>query len=189
MITNATLSILGLYNYAPDIFDDMSLPAVITDKGNEHLVYEQILLEYAELEVLYPDPAVMKQAIAIWSQSRFHVWTRMAAVLYENYDPFINIKRDERREITQTRDLESTGEAENKVSAWNDTTYSDRSKTGTTSTDTGTVTTVETFHVEGDSAITDAQDVLRKEMEVRIAYDLINIIVREFKDRFLLQIY
>lgn len=189
MITKATLSILGLYNYAPDIFDDMALPAVITNKGNEHLVYEQILLEYAELEVLYPDPSVMKQAIAVWSQSRLHVWSRMADVLYESYDPFINIKRDERREITQTRDLASTGEAENKVSAWNDTTYQDRSKTGTNSTDTGTITTVETFHVEGDSAITDAQDVLRKEMEVRLAYDLINIIVREFKDRFLLQIY
>lgn len=189
MITKATLSILGLYNYAPDIFDDMALPVVITNKGNEHLVYEQILLEYAELEVLYPDPSVMKQAIAVWSQSRLHIWTRMADVLYEGYDPFINIKRDERREITQTRDLASTGEAENKVSAWNDTTYQDRSKTGTSSTDTGTVTTVETFHVEGDSAITDAQDVLRKEMEVRLAYDLINIIVKEFKDRFLLQIY
>ena len=113
----------------------------------------------------------------------------MARVLYENYDPFINIKRDERREITQTRDLESTGEAENKVSAWNDTNYSDRSKTGTTSTDTGTVTTLETFHVEGDSAITDAQDVLKKEMQVRLEYDLINIIIKEFKDKFLLQIY
>lgn len=189
MITKSTLSILGLYRYDPTIFDDMVLPAVITEKANEHLVYENILLEYAELEVLYPDPAVMKQAISIWSNSRFPVWTKMANVLYENYDPFVNIKRDERREITQTRDLESTGEAENKVSAWNDTQYSDRSKTGTTSSDTGTITTVETFHVEGDSAITDAQDVLKKEMEVRIAYDLINIIVNEFKQRFLLQIY
>lgn len=189
MITKATLSILGLYRFDPTIFDDMYLPTVITEKGNEHLVYEQILLEYAELEVLYPDPAVMKQAISVWSQSRFHVWTRMADVLYEDYDPFINIKRDERREIIQNRDLQSTGEAENKVSAWNDTNYSDRSKTGTSSTDSGTITTVETFHVEGDSAITDAQDVLKKEMEVRITYDLIDIIVREFKDRFLLQIY
>ena len=189
MITKATLSILGLYRYDPTIFSEMWLPAVITDKGDEHLVYEQILLEYAELEVLYPDPAVMKQAISVWSQSRIQAWTRMARVLYENYDPFINIKRDERREITQTRDLESTGEAENKVSAWNDTTYSDRSKTGTTSTDTGTVTTLETFHVEGDSAITDAQDVLKKEMQIRLEYDLINIIIKEFKDKFLLQIY
>lgn len=189
MITKATLSILGLYNFDPSIFDDFTLPAVITEKGNEHLVYENILLEYAELEVLYPDPAVMKQAIAVWSQSRFHTWTRMADVLYEDYDPFINIKRDERREITQTRDLASSGEAENKVSAWNDTTYSDRSKTGTSSTDTGTISTVETFHVEGDSAITDAQDVMKKEMDVRIAYDLIKIIVEEFKNKFLLQIY
>lgn len=189
MITQSTMSILGLYQYDPTIFNDMALPAVITDKGNEHLVYENILLEYAELEVLYPDPAVMKQAIAVWSQSRFHVWTRMADVLYEDYDPFINIKRDEHREITQTRDLASEGEAENKISAWNDTTYADRSKTGTTSTDTGTVTTVEDFHVEGDSAITDAQDVLKKEMEVRIRFDLIDIIVREFKNRFLLSIY
>lgn len=189
MITKSTLSILGLYNFAPDIFDDFHLPSQITDKGNEHLVYENILLEYAELEVLYPDPSVMKQAIGVWSESRFLTWSRMAQVLYENYDPFINIKRDERREITQTRNLAETGNAENKVSAWNDTAYSNRSKTDTSSTDTGTISTIETFHVEGDSAITDAQDVLRKEMEVRIMYDLIDIIVREFKDKFLLQIY
>lgn len=189
MITKSTLSILGLYNFDNTIFDDFSLPAEITDKGNEHLVYESILLEYAELEVLYPDPSVMKQAIGVWSQSRFNNWTRMAEVLYENYDPFINIKRDERREITQTRNLAETGNAENKVSAWNDTAYSNRSKTDTSSTDTGTIHTLETFHVEGDSAITDAQDVLRKEMEVRIMYDLIDIIVKEFKDKFLLQIY
>lgn len=189
MITKATLSILGLYRFDPSIFDDMSLPDEITSKMNEHLVYENILLEYAELEVLYPDPSVMKQAISVWSKSRLHVWNRMAEVLYEDYDPFVNIKRDERREITQTRNLASSGEAENKVSAWNESTYSNRSKTGTSSTDTGTVSTIETFHVEGDSAITDAQDVLRKEMEVRILYDLIDIIVKEFKDRFLIQLY
>ena len=70
MITKATLSILGLYRYDPTIFSEMWLPAVITDKGDEHLVYEQILLEYAELEVLYPDPAVMKQAISVLPSSR-----------------------------------------------------------------------------------------------------------------------
>lgn len=189
MITKSTLSILGLYNFDPTIFDEFNLPAVITEKGNEHLVFENILLEYAELEVLYPDPAVMKQAIGVWSQSRFQNWTKMARVLYEDYDPFINIKRDERREITQTRNLSETGNAENKVSAWNEATYSNRSKTDTSSTDTGTISTLETFHVEGDSAITDAQDVLRKEMEVRLMYDLIEIVVKEFKDKFLLQIY
>ncbi len=37
MITKSTLSILGLYNFDPTIFDEFSLPAEITDKGNEHL--------------------------------------------------------------------------------------------------------------------------------------------------------
>jgi len=189
MITKSTLSILGLYNYDNTIFDDMALPAVITDKGNEYLVHGSILLEYAEMEVLYPDPVIMKQAIAIWSKSRFQAWTKMADVLYENYDPFINIKRDEIRTITQERDLAGTGTSTNKVSAWNAASYSDRSMNDTSTTDTGTITTTENFHVEGDSAITDAQDVLRKEMEVRIKYELINIIKEEFKERFLLQIY
>lgn len=189
MITKSTLSILGLYNYDPTIFDDMALPAVITDKGNEYLIHSSILLEYAEMEVLYPDPNVMKQAIAIWSKSRFHAWTRMAEVLYEDYDPYINIKRDEVRVITQERDLAGSGTSTNKVSAWNANTYSDRSMNDTQTTDTGTITTTESFHVEGDSAITDAQDVLRKEMDVRIEYDLINIIKEEFKTRFLLEIY
>ena len=189
MITKSTLSILGLYNYDPTLFDDFKLPAVITDKGNEYLVYSSILLEYAEMEVLYPDPNVMKQAIAIWSKSRFQAWTRMARVLYEDYDPFINIKRDEVRIVTQERDLAGSGTSENKVSAWNSTDYADRSMNDTHTTDTGTVTTTDSFHVEGDSAITDAQDVLKKEMDVRIKYDLINIIKEEFKQRFLLQIY
>lgn len=189
MITKSTLSILGLYNYDPTIFDDMALPAVITDKGDEYLVHGAILLEYAELEVLYPDPVVMKQAIRIWSRSRYQAWTRMAEVLYENYDPFINIKRDEVRTITQERNLAGTGKSTNKVSAWNTNAYSDRSMNDTSTTDTGTVTTTENFHVEGDSAITDAQDVLKKEMDVRIKYNLIDIIKEEFKTRFLLEIY
>ena len=185
MITKATLSILGLYRYDPTIFSEMWLPAVITDKGDEHLVYEQILLEYAELEVLYPDPAVMKQAIAVWSQSRIQAWTRMARVLYENYDPFINIKRDETRTITETRDLadQNTG----KVSAWNESDFTDRTQTD--ASQKGTVTTEEHFHVEGDSAITDAQDVLKKEMDVRIRYDLYRLILAEFKERFLIGVY
>lgn len=189
MITKSTLSILGLYNYDPTIFDDMALPSVITDKGNEYLIHSSILLEYAEMEVLYPDPNVMKQAIAIWSKSRFQAWTHMAKVLYEDYDPFVNIKRDEVRVVTQERDLAGSGTSTNKVSAWNANTYSDRSMNDTQTTDTGTITTTDSFHVEGDSAITDAQDVLRKEMDVRIEYDLIKIIKEEFKQRFLLQIY
>lgn len=181
----ATLSILGLYNFDDTIFDTMVIPE---DLEKNYLVHE-ILTDYAELEVLYPNPDVMKNAIANWSNMRLHSWQKMVAVLYEEYNPFINIKRDEHREITQERDLAGTGQSVNSVSAWNETTFTDRGKDVTSTSDTGTVTTTEDFHVEGDSAITDAQDVAKKEIELRARYDMYQIIKNEFKNRFLLQIY
>lgn len=181
----SNMSILGLYTYDNTIFDNMALPS---DLDKETLV-DNILMEYAELEVLYPDTEFMKGAIEKWSASRLHTWERMKNVLYEDYDPFINIKRDEVRTITQERDLKGTGSGTDKIVAWNDTNFTDRSKNDTTTTETGKVVTTENFHVEGDSAITDAQDVAKKEIDLRREYDMYNIIKREFKQRFLLTVY
>lgn len=181
----STMSILGLYSYDPSIFDDLILP----DQLDKDVLVNNMLMNFAELEVLFPDPDFMKEAIRQWSASRIQSWERMQTVLYAEYDPFINIKRDEERTITETRDLKGDGTATGKVSAWNDTDFQDRNQSITETSDTGTVTTHETFHVEGDSAITDAQDVLKKEMDVRLKFSLYNIIQEEFKQRFLLMIY
>ena len=180
-----TMSILGLYSYDPTIFDDMLLPSEL----DHDTMVNNIVMNLAELEVLYPDPDFMKDAIKQWSRMRIQSWERMQTVLYADYDPFVNIKRDEHRVITETRDLAAGGEATGKVSAWNEENFTDRNRTETNTTDTGTVITDETFHVEGDSAITDAQDVLKKEMDVRLRFNLYSIIQEEFKQRFLLMIY
>ena len=127
----------------------------------------------------------MKSALTSWSKSRTPSWNRMYEVLIDQYDPFINIKRDEVRTITQTRNL--AGSVQNKVNAWDSSTAVD--KDSSKSTDTGTVTTTENFHVEGDSAITDAQDVLKKEMQVRTAYNMYDIIIEELKERFCVMVY
>lgn len=181
----SNLSILGLYTYDNTIFDNIMLPSEL----DKNTLVDNILMEYAELEVLYPDADFMKEAIEKWSNSRLLTWERMTEVLYEKYDPFINIKRDETRTITQERDLQGTGTGTNKIVAWNDTNFSDRTKNDSTTSETGTITTTEHFHVEGDSAITDAQDVAKKEIDLRSNYDMYNIIKREFKQRFLLMVY
>ena len=181
----ASISILGLYQFDPSIFDNMELPSEL----NKNTFVQNLLIEYAGMEVLYPDPDFIKTAITSWSKSRIYAWNRYQTVLYEKYDPFINIKRDELRTITQERDLTSEGTNTDKVSAWNESSFTNRGQTDGLSYDTGTVTTTEHFHVEGDSAITDAQDVLEKEMKVRIRYDLYRIILDEFKRRFLIMVY
>lgn len=178
------ISVLGLYNYDTSIFDDMAVPSVEGFDRDE--LVKNILMNTAELEVIYPDSDFMKMAVTNWSATRVNTWQRMADVLYEDYDPFINIKRDEVRTITEERDLKN--EVQNRVNAWNDvTTPVDRSSGE--QTDTGTVTTTEHFHVEGDSAITDAQDVLKKEMDVRMRFNLYDIITEEFKERFCVMVY
>lgn len=180
----ATLSILGLYNYDPSVFDELAVPDV-AGMDRDDLI-KDILLNFAELEVLFPNAEIMKAAIGTWSRSRLNTWEMMARVLFEDYDPFINIKRDEVRTITEERDLKN--EVQNRVNAWNDVTKPVDRSSGEAK-DTGTVKTTEHFHVEGDSAITDAQDVLRKEMEVRTRYNMYDIIKEEFKQRFCIMVY
>ena len=181
----ARISIRGLYNWDETLFDGMTIP----EELDRDVIVQNSVNDYAEMEVLYPDSDFMKEAITQWSKMRYHAWDRMKEVLYEDYDPFINIKRDEVRTITQTRNLTSDGTTTNQVTAWNSMQFADRERDNSNVKDTGSVTTTENFHVEGDSAITDAQDVLKKEMDVRIKYDLYRIIMTEFKERFLLMLY
>lgn len=179
------LSILGLYRFDDTIFDNMQLPSVI-DKDT---LVNNILLECAELEVLYPDSDIMKLAITNWSAKRLQAWERIAVVMYEVYDPFINISRDEVRTITQERNLHGRGDTDEYVNAYETTAQQLRGSNRATTSDTGTITTTEHFHVEGDSAITDAQDVAEKEFNLRDEYNLYNYIINDFKNRFCLLVY
>lgn len=186
----ATISVLGLYNWDPTLFDEMVMPEY-TDKNGVHFVLDRdtmidsILIELGELETLFPDAEKMKEIIGIWSRRREPSWSRMYRVLIEDYDPFVNIRRTEHREITQDRDLK--GSYKGKVNGWNSTAAVDRDSSDTT--DTGTIKTTEDYTLEGDSAITDAQDVMKKEIEVRKTYNMYDIIIEEFKRRFCLMVY
>ena len=173
----ATMSILGLYQWDNTIFDAMVLP----DQINKDTLVNNILDECAELEVLYTNPDFIKNAIGYWSLKRYHAWEKLQTVLYENYDPFINIKRDEVRTIEYDPNLTQTAS----TNAFNEGTGTERESVH----QGGRSVTTEHFHVEGDSAITDAQDVAVKESKLRLEYDLYQIIIEEFKRRFCLLIY
>ena len=185
----ATMSLWAMYQWDKTLFDGLQVPSGI----NKSTIVNNLIMESAELEVLYTNPAFLKQAIAYWSDSRQRAWHMMQKVLYEEYDPFINIKRDEVRTIVQDRDLKTENDGSNTLNtnAWVSTTAVQREQQviDTTVSNTGNVTTTEHFHVEGDSAITDAQDVAVKEFKLRADYDLIRYIINDFKKRFCLLIY
>lgn len=236
------LDIMALYNHDQTLFSAFQVPTSITwvehgpDGDTTHTetipytkqnIVDNLLLECAELEVVYPDADYMKLAIGTWSAKRLYTWQRIADVLYRKYDPFVNIKRHEWRTTLEnrnlagsetpnltdreTRNLAGTNDSTvtGNVNAFNDssangvqrdkvTTDQDTTDTGTVTntrtgtvntTDTGTVTTTDDFHIEGDSAIRDAQDIMRLETQERLANDLIDIIIEDFKKRFCLMVY
>lgn len=199
----AKISLIGLYQINPDLFNDFTIPTQLTAS----VLIDNLLMDTADMEVLYPDADFMQEAIKSWSLLKIHEWQKQADTLYEDYDPFINLKRDEYRTITETRDLAS-GETRdladgntqtNNVNAWDDSSASGVTRnivtdSGTNSgtvdyTDTGTVTTTDEYHMTGDSAIKDAQDVAKAEINLRNDFIMYQIIIKDFMKKFILLVY
>ena len=67
---NETISIYGLYLFDPTLFDNLQLP---TGVDRDELI-SNLVMECAELELLYPDGDYMKYAIGAWSKKENHIW-------------------------------------------------------------------------------------------------------------------
>lgn len=100
----ATLSILGLYNYQPAIFDSLTIP---TSVDRETLI-DNIIMEAAELELLFPNADILGRLIGNWSKTRLAAWNRMIGALDAEYNPIENIDRYEDHLEDYTRDLKES---------------------------------------------------------------------------------
>ena len=108
MSLGATLSIFGLYNYDNTIFDLMYYPDGFTD-DEKQTVRDNILIECAELEVLYPNPDVMKNIISIWSRKELPYWNRVYKAAQLDYNPIENYRRNESEVIKDDRTVQHSG--------------------------------------------------------------------------------
>lgn len=100
----ATLSILGLYNYQPAIFDSLTIP---TSVDRETLI-DNIIMEAAELELLFPNADILGRLIGNWSKTRLAAWNRMIGALDAEYNPIENSDRYEDHLEDYTRDLKES---------------------------------------------------------------------------------
>lgn len=104
-MSRATLSILGLYQAQPNLFEGLTLPEGIV---KDDLV-NNLLAELAELECIYPNPAFMKTMIAIWSRKELPIWNRIARAAAANYNPIENYNRYETYTDVNNGDKKSSG--------------------------------------------------------------------------------
>jgi len=212
----ATLSIMGLYNIRPDIFDNMQVP----DGVNMEVLTPELLAELAELELLYSDPDVMKMLIGVWSARRLYAWEKLYATTKFDYNPIWNkdgtVTETETRDLTgkdtETRDLSSVStstahtdthdhgdtygyNSSNKSPVDDRTGETDSTGTGS-GTDRGTVDndraeneTITRSRIEqGNIGIVTTQAMIREERDIA-DFDIYDYIINDFKNRFCLLVY
>ena len=104
------LSIMGMYEYDDSLFDGLDVPTY-TDKNNvvhvvdKTKVIQSILLNCAELEVIYPNFDTMKLAIGVWSAAEQDTWRKMYATQLVEYNPIWNVDAIETENETNERDI------------------------------------------------------------------------------------
>lgn len=119
-MSQAKLTLIGLYNYDNTIFDLLNVPEGLT----KDTLVNNILLRSSEFEVLYPDPDFMKSAIGDFSNAWQPTFERWVNALSLEYNPLENYDRKE--DWTDTRNGHNSGTTSgrtnstttNKVSAY-----------------------------------------------------------------------
>lgn len=129
------IDLITMYNYDNTIFDNLQLPSTM----NKDDFVNNLLLETAELELLYSNPDFLKFAIGAWSKKELSIWEKLDATLHYEYNPINNTDRTETETVTE----EKTGK---------------RNIDGS-STDTGTANSTTKNNYKRDESSTDVRSV------------------------------
>lgn len=198
MFLRSKLSILGLYEADNTLFNNLVLPVGV-DKDT---LIAEIISECADLEVLYPDSDYMKMLIGYWSSGMLDNWQKMFDALQQNYDPLNSYRKETTHagdKTTSVKDdiTEDTDETKtNSVKAYNENTnFVDYQKDVSNKnfnhdrTKSGSETNKYNRTVKGNIGIYSYAKLLTEEIELREKYDIYDIILADFKHRFILLVY
>ena len=160
------LSIMGMYEYDNTLFDGLDVPTYTDKNGIVHVVNKtdvinSILLNCAELEIIYPKFDTMKLAIGVWSASEQDTWRKMFATQMAEYNPLWNVDAD----IVNIGSVMGFNESSN---------WSDAAK--------------ETQRRTGNIGITSSQKLIQEERSIS-DFSIIRFITESFKKRFCLMVY
>ena len=176
------LSVMGLYNYDPTIFDGLKLPVGVDHK----LAVNTIITELAELSLVYADPDTIRQLIPIWSAAQVENWTRMQRALTEEYNPLHNYDRYEDWEDNAT--AKASGSNMQSRAGYNQDAglVDDQQDTQETNS---TADTKRKGRMYGNIGVTTSAQMLEGEISVRDRFNIYDIICNSFKRKFCVMIY
>lgn len=212
MARSAMLSILGLYLYDNTLFDGLQLPTARTDTVtgvttkavDKDVLVDNLLLQLAELEVIYPDTDVMKEAIARWSATRVNEWDKLNLTLYLEWNPLHNYDRTEEWTDGENGSGTSTGNSSasgtntstDSVAGYNSTSLVENGKTVSTGNSEQDSASSNSYNknathsgtVKGNIGVTTSDQMVAQFRET-VKFNIYDVIIDEFKQRFCLMVY
>lgn len=135
----SSVSVMGLYNYDPTLFANMEFPTGFTTQEADNLI-NSIIMETAELEVLYSSPVFMKTIIGVWSKKELPTWNRIYAAAQAEYNPIENYDRQETSSDTATASRQHSGTDTTTNTGTDTVTNSGKDTTQLSGTDTSSTT-------------------------------------------------
>ena len=145
-MSSSTMSLIGLYNYYPDLFKFLAVP----DEIDKSTLIDNILLRSGEFEVLYADPEFLEFSIGAWSRKWAPTFDRWVKALAVEYNPLENYDRME--DWTDNRDIagsDKTSHTGNDTT--NDSGSESQNKTGTENRTEGGSTSSNTSGTTGST--------------------------------------
>lgn len=196
----AMINTLMFYHWDNTLFNGMQIPAGV-DRDE---VVSSILEETSDFPVLITDLETLRFAINKWSAHRVGIWEHFLETTRYEYNPIENY--DRREEETTNADRSGTLTSTNSrsgsdtdtegVSAFNAAGMTNHTQSTTTygsgssgtDTDTREEQIARELYVHGNIGVTSAQDMIKQEREIA-DFDIIDIIVNEYKKKFCILIY
>lgn len=208
-MSSSTMTLIGLYNYDPDLFEYLTFPEGI-DKST---FIDNLLLRADEFEVLYPDPEFLKFSIGAWSRKWQATFTRWVEALAIEYAPLENYDRHEdwtdKGNSHGSNSGESSGEtggrtnstSTNKVSAYDSgdalTTHHQDVLVGADSTSSSSASSgsheehfgnTHNGRIHGNIGVTTSQQMLTAELDLGY-WNIYNKIIDLFLTEFVIPVY
>lgn len=186
------LSIMGLYEHDNTMFQGLQVPEGL----DRDAVINEILLQCAELEIMYPNIDIMKLAITTWSIANQYTWQKLYDTMVLKYNPLWNVDAttviDHTSDETIDRDASGSGNATDAVKGFNSNTWAESDKTDTTSKAAEDVATNKieqtTERRTGNIGVTSSMQLIEAERKIA-DFNMISYIAQSFKQRFCLLIY
>lgn len=209
----ATISFLGLYTANGALFDGLTIPEGVDKQTLVH----NLLLETADLEVIYPDSGFMAEALRMYSTKQLVNWQKYYATSQLKYDPIYNFDRYESYTDNETtsglEDQTDTvagsvsgstdSNVTSKVAGFNAaelvesganitgaTTSSENSSSGTSSREHSSTRKFEhEARLYGNIGVTTSQQMLQSEIDIIPNINIYDLIIQDIKNRFCLLVY